>query len=308
MSKKRNLKIFKRSIIVSSIIGLLLIHFFIPRLITEIRNPIVGLIKRNKPVEVEFKEGTDTTSNRKEFVFKSFDDIKLSAYLIKSKTETPKGTIILLHGIRSNKNHFLGLSTFLAENGYNSVALDLRAHGDSEGQFCTFGVFEKKDVQKLVDYLIDKENLKNIGVWGQSLGGAVAIQSMGFDKRISFGVIESTFTDYQTIVNDYFNLHAGFSFLPFSNYLSSRAATIAEFDADDAKPIKYCKNINQPILIVHGNKDKRIDISYGRANFSTIKSSQKKFLEIDNANHLNVWKVGGNTYFNEVLDFLDNRQ
>ena len=55
--------------------------------------------------------------------------------------------------------NFIDLSTFLSENGFNSVALDLRAHGESEGQLCSFGVNEKKDIQKLIDYLPQHKGL-----------------------------------------------------------------------------------------------------------------------------------------------------
>ncbi len=130
---------------------------------------------------------------------------------------------------------------------------------------------------------------------------------MGFDKRIKFGIIESTFSNFKTIVNDYFQLHAGFSFYPFSNYLANRAGSIANFDANDAKPIKYCENITQPILMVHGNADERININYGRANFSKLKSTDKEFIEIDAASHSNVWKIGGEKYFEKVLLFLNNQ-
>lgn len=306
MKKKSKTLIIKRTFLISLVLVLLLTHFFIPRLITEIRNPIVGLIKRNKIVDYELALNDSSKIKRKNLSITSFDSINLSATLTYSALDSTKGTIILLHGIRSNKTHFLELSTFLSQNGYNSVALDLRAHGKSGGQFCTFGVNEKKDVAKLIDDLIEKKNLNNIGIWGQSLGGAVALQAMGFDDRIKFGIIESTFSDFKTIVNDYFNYHAGFNFTPFTNYLVNRSASIAKFKPEDAKPIEYCEKIIQPTLIVHGNKDKRINISYGKANFSSIKSTRKEFLEIESANHLNVWKVGGDKYFNRVLDFINN--
>ncbi|WP_296381388.1 alpha/beta fold hydrolase [Winogradskyella sp.] len=307
MTNKKRIKFLKCSFLTLIAIGLLLIHFFVPRLISEIRNPVVGLIKRNKNVKVELAENNSNSLKRKELSIKSFDGIRISARLTYSSLDSTKTTIILLHGIRSSKEHFIDLSSLLSKNGFNSVALDLRAHGKSEGQFCTFGVNEKKDIQYVIDYLSEKENINHIGIWGQSLGGAVALQAMGYDKRIEFGIIESTFTDFKIIVNDYFDLHAGFSFSPFSNYLANRAGSIAEFNANDAKPIKYCETINQPILIVHGNNDKRINIKYGKANFSKIKSSKKEFVEIKSANHLNVWQVGGEEYFNKVLKFINNQ-
>jgi len=151
------------------------------------------------------------------------------------------------------------------------------------------------------------ENINHFGVWGQSLGGAIGLQAMGYDQRIKFGIIESAFSDFRTIVNDYFDRYAGFSYTPFSNYLVNRAGQIAAFDSNDASPITYCETINQPILIVHGNIDKRINIKYARANFSKIPSAKKEFIEIDSANHSNVWKVGGDAYFNRVLAFMNNQ-
>lgn len=308
MEKKPRTKIIKRILLVLIILGLLLTHFFIPRLISEIRNPVVNLIKRSKNISYQVVTNDSSNFKSKKFSVKSFDDIKLSARLTYSSTQDSKGTIILLHGIRSNKNTFLGLSEFLAKNGFNSVALDSRAHGESQGQFCTFGVNEKKDIQKVIDYLSEHENINHIGIWGQSLGGAIGIQAMGFDKRIKFGIVESTFSDFKVIVNDYFDFHAGFSFAPFSNYLVNRVGSIAEFDADDAKPIKYCEYINQPIIMVHGNADERINIKYGRANFSKLKSVDKEFIEMDSANHSNVWKVGRESYFERILVFLNKQQ
>ncbi|WP_225035811.1 alpha/beta hydrolase [Winogradskyella sp. SM1960] len=299
------MKLLKRILLVVLILGLLVIHFFVPRLISEIRNPVVSLIKRNKNVNVDVASNSDSKLNQKEFLFSSFDGLKLSARLTYSSSNTTKGTVILLHGIRANKEQFKNVIDFLSENGFNSVALDSRAHGKSEGNFCSFGVNEKKDVKTLIDYLSQHENLNHFGVWGQSLGGAIGLQAMGYDQRIKFGIIESAFSDFRTIVNDYFDLHAGFSYTPFSNYLVNRAGTIAEFDSNDAKPIAYCEHINQPILIVHGNKDERINIKYARANFSKIPSAKKELIEIDNANHSNVWKVGGGAYFKRVLKFMN---
>jgi cephalosporin-C deacetylase-like acetyl esterase len=55
----------------------------------------------------------------------------------------------------------------------------------------------------------------HFGVWGQSLGGAIGLQAIGFDKRIKFGIIESAFSSFKITVDDYFKLYAGFSMKPF---------------------------------------------------------------------------------------------
>jgi len=110
MLNEKNIKTIKWSSIVLIILGFLIIHYFIPRLISEIRNPVVGLIKRNKNVSFDITSIKESKLNQKEFYFNSFDGLKLSARLNISSLDSTKGTIILLHGIRSNKDHFKELS------------------------------------------------------------------------------------------------------------------------------------------------------------------------------------------------------
>lgn len=282
----------------------LFVHFYLPRFITEIKNPFV--------VFFEEKKKRKSFNNVKEFQgkyikFRSFDKSVLTGYLTYSELETVKATIIFLHGIGSQKESFVDFSKEVAKRGYNAVALDLRAHGESDGDHCTFGVRERKDISKLLDFLRDEENITGaIGIWGQSLGGAIGLQTMGCDKRVKFGVIESTFTDFKTITNDYFKMHLKFNIPLFTNYLVDRVGKIVGFIPKDAAPKEYCKKITQPILLVHGNEDVRINIKYAHQNYKNLPlETQKYFLEIKGAHHLNVWEIGGDAYFKKVFKFIE---
>ena len=295
-------KRLKLALILFSLSAFFFVHFYAPRFLTEINNPLVQLV-RYKDSKPDSKESLNYV---KHFKFTSFDGTILSAYINSTEIDSSKGTIILLHGIRSNKHHFDQLSNTLAELGYNAVALDLRAHGKSSGTHCTFGVKERKDVSELITFLLQqKKPNSNIGIWGQSLGGAVALQALGTDKRIKFGIVESTFSDFKTTANDYFNYHLGFNNELLTNYLVYRAGKIADFKPDQAKPIFFCSKIDQPIVLVHGTEDRRIPIKYAKENFKELKSSRKKFLRIEGADHLTVWKTGGTKYFNEVFTFIE---
>lgn len=302
MNKKKK-RVFRKVFTLLLVLGGLFLHFYIPRFITEIRNPLLRIVKGNyfnsSPKFVNNK------SNGKFINFKSFDNVELSCYFTYSKLDTVKGTIILLHGIRSSKECFIGLSNKLSKLGFNTVALDSRAHGESGGVHCTFGVKEKKDISALINTLSKEGIIGNIGIWGRSLGGAIGLQALATEKRIKFGIIESTFSDFKTITNDYFTYHTGFNSKILTSYLVYRAGKIAKFNPKDARPIKYCEKIEQPILIVHGDKDKRINIRYAKNNFSKIPSSKKEFIEIKNANHLNVWDVGGDKYFERIVKFIE---
>lgn len=287
----------------------LLFHFYIPRFITEIRNPLVELIKYKHH---NFDGISYNPAKGKNIAFKTHDGLILKAFITYAETDKAKATIILLHGIRSRKEFFIEQSQQLAQAGYHAVALDLRAHGESEGKNCTYGVNEKLDVQALVKYLKTEEVIEMpvetpIGIWGISLGGAIGLQTMGLEKDIEFGIIESTFTDFKTITNDYVTRYlGGIEIKPLVHYAVNRAASMQNFKPEEVRPVDYCKMIEQPTLMVHGNKDIHIKPAYGKENFNQLKSEKKQFLEIESATHLNVWEAGGDAYFKQVLRFIES--
>jgi len=307
MLKNRITKILKRTFLILFVLGLLIFYFIFPRFIIERRNPILESFKSQNVYNNTINQEEASMFRRKKLTFLTFDNFEQSALLTYTSSTKPKGTIILLHGSSHTKAHFYDLSKFLATNGFNAVALDIRGFGESEGQFFTFGVKESKDVKRLVDVLIHKEGLNNIGIWGQSIGGALTLQSMGSDHRIAFGISESTYTDLKSNIQGFFKRHTGFNLALISDFLVDRAGSIGDFDPNDASPIKYSKQITQPTLIIHGSHDEAIDISNSKTIFSTIKSKDKEFIEVESAGHINLWEVGGKALFDKILHFLNNQ-
>ncbi len=278
------------------IIAGVLIYIIAPRFIIETSHPFLrdGI---NTAYDSADLKGEHLTIQTK-------DNYKLSAFLAYSKTEITFGTVILIHGITKSKELFIPLSKFLTAQGFNTVALDLRAHGKSEGQYTTFGFYEKYDISNLIDLLVSK-GLLNIGIWGHSLGGATSIQAMALDKRLKFGIIESTFSEMKNIVHVYFKHYLGFHYKVLSEYITHRAGEIGNFNPDLVVPFEDCKQIDQPVLMVHGNMDKKISIKSGLRNFKNLKSKVKEFITVENANHINLWETAGEKiYFSKVVQFI----
>jgi uncharacterized protein len=229
----------------------------------------------------------------------------LKGYLIKPDLKEPKAVIIMVHGISGCKERYLTTAKQMAAQSYASVIFDLRAHGESGGEFCTYGYFEKDDISKIINTIKPKYPFQPIGIWGNSLGGAIALQALARDKRLDFGIIESTFTDLDTIVYDYMKHRLHFQNRFLARRALHHAEEIAGFDATEVKPIECVKNIHQPILMAHGNQDDRIKVEYGKALFKNL-ASENKYLEIiEGAGHHNVGKIGGEAYSQKINDFLE---
>ena len=88
-----------------------------------------------------------------------------------------QNTVILCPGFGADKATQLFLVHDLVPNGFNVLALDLRAHGNSGGSFTSFGDLERRDVLGAVRWVKThhlEQSRKVLGL-GESLGAAALI-------------------------------------------------------------------------------------------------------------------------------------
>jgi len=233
------------------------------------------------------------------------DSILLKGWFIRSKIDSARGTVIVLHGIGSSKELMLGFANSLANLGYNSILFDSRAHGQSGGINCTFGYYEKYDVKHYIDEsLLRFSDVEPIGIYGTSLGGAIALQTMAIDNRIKCGIIASTFGTLREVVYDYFKLQSHLPLKFISDEALDRSQVITNFPVDSIRPEESAKHILQPVLIVHGAQDRNISINYGRRIFNNIASAEKQWYEIPTGDHNNLGSAGGQQYAVTIEEFL----
>jgi len=248
----------------------------------------------------------DHNLNADSITLQTKDSIDLKGYWVHSNQDSIRGVVILIHGIGGCKEAFIELSSNLADQGIESVYFDNRAHGQSGGQYSTYGFKEKKDISEIINHIKSKNPNVPIGIWGNSLGGAIAIQVMEYDKRIEFGIIESTFTDMGQIVYDYkkrFLKGIGLRFA--SDIALKKAGEIANFNPNEVKPIESVKNITQPIFIAHGDADKSIKFEYGKLLYENASSTQKEFYLVSNGGHYGLSRAGGEDYTTSIQKFID---
>jgi alpha-beta hydrolase superfamily lysophospholipase len=112
-----------------------------------------------------------------------------------------RGTIVYLHGIADNRTSAAGIAARYLARGFDVVAYDSRSHGESDGDFCTYGYFEKQDLHRVLD-VIEQREPRGIVLFGTSLGAAVALQEAAEDSRVAVVVAVETFSDLRTIARE----------------------------------------------------------------------------------------------------------
>jgi len=214
-------------------------------------------------------------------------------YLQTYRWENEGETVLLVHGWESNTNRWKELIKELHKIGYNIIAFDAPAHGNSTGKILNVPVYTES-LQKVIEYY--RPNY----LVGHSVGGMTALyhqymyQNQEMEKLVILappGELSRIMNDYQKILSlspkfmtrldQYFKDKHGFYFKEFS---------VAEF----AKKIK----ING--LLIH---DKYDDIApYQEAEAIAQHWSNATFITTENLGH--------SLFFKEVhamiIDFLKN--
>ncbi len=185
------------------------------------------------------------------------DSIRLKGWFIHADSSRPLGTVIVLHGIASCKEAMLPTGRMFARAGFNCILYDMRAHGESGGQYCTFGYYEKRDVSRYIDSAQMRfgSMVGPVAVMGGSLGAAVALQAMEADPRIRCGIVESPFTTLREVVFDYMKRLSGIPVRWISDRSLTRSGEIAHFPVDSIRPEVSAWHVTQPVMVVHGLKD-----------------------------------------------------
>lgn len=232
---------------------------------------------------------------REDVFFKSLDGIKLHGWLFPS--ESNKGTVIFLHGNAENIGTHVNSVLWFIDRGYNVFAFDYRGYGKSEGYPTVSGIHI--DAESAIKFVLERSELsKNIILFGQSLGGAVAITTLAnssFKSYVKCLIVESTFSSYRGVAKDkieknFFTKIFGYPLVYLIN--------------DDYSPEKFVKMVSPvPIIILHGKEDKIVESYHSKILYE--KALEPKMIIIkEDAKHINVSRYGD--VREKILIFLND--
>lgn len=170
-------------------------------------------------------------------------------------------SVLLLHGITSNRAAMLAPVRMFVEHGYRSLAVDARAHGESGGELGTFGVREADDLRRWIAWMRNGARDACVYEFGQSLGAALALQAADAPGLCAV-VAESGFASLREMAFDRIGqqLHtgswAGRTLLRPGVELGFLYARIRYgLDLTSAAPVKSVARPGVPILLIHGLED-----------------------------------------------------
>ncbi len=236
-------------------------------------------VEVNRPVEEKwFKEARKTWLD-----LRSYDGLKLHGVLIENNTTD--NYIIYSHG--NNAGLMFGLNAFMNFDklGYNILAFDHRACGESEGQYNTMGKYESLDLIAWINKLAELRPECNITLYGVSMGAASICLALGtkLPYNVKHAVSDCAFSSFKDMAKYQIELK-GMSFQPlfatFELFLKARLnISMKDLDCKEA-----LKENTVPIMFIHGTKDSMVDFECMKRLYNST-AGKKKYYPVEGADH-----------------------
>jgi uncharacterized protein len=226
--------------------------------------------------------------------------LKLQAWYIGA--DRSRGTVALFHGHGSSKSAVFDESAEFRKLGFNTLLLDFRAHGNSEGNTTTIGYYESEDVKLAYDF-IRKRGEKNIVLWGISMGAAAVAKSVNdYALEPSKVILEMPFGSILKAGEGRIRM-MGLPGEPLSALVTFWGGIEHGFWAFSMKPTEFVKKIECPVLLQWGAHDPRvsrgeIDEIYGNIH------TPKKLVVYDQCGHESLCNKENAKWVAEISSFL----
>ena len=163
---------------------------------------------------------------------------------------------VILHGYSDAKVGGIAWAPLLHDLGFAILAIDLRAHGESGGDYCTGGYWERRDVNQVLDQLkaARPSQTRQILLFGISLGAAAAAATAALRSDLAAVILECPYSSFHNAASRHADLIGTPG--PFFKEPAFRLAKwISKADFDAVNPTDTIPKISCPIMVIQSCDD-----------------------------------------------------
>lgn len=241
----------------------------------------------------------------KEVEITSYDGLKLKGKYFEYSKDAP--IEILVHGYRGTARRDLSAGvTRSFEVGHSALLVDQRGSGESEGKELTFGIKEKRDVIKWIDFVINEiDKDAKIILTGMSMGAATVLMCSGMElpKNVIGILADCGYSTNKKIIS---KVMKDLKISPKLIYpiVKLGARLYGGFDLDSDSPYEAVKRASVPIIFYHGSGDNFVPCSMSEENYNACASEKKRLVIIDGAVHGTSYPKDKERYIKELKEFF----
>ena len=249
------------------------IFLFIALLCYIFQRHIIYFPDRMKP-RLQDYDATDMS----DVLLHTKDNLVLTSWYKPALNNQP--TLLFLHGNAGHIGHRMPLIRQFIDAGFGVFLLEYRGYGGNEGSPTEQGLYE--DARTAMQYLYQNGIKSNqIALYGESLGTGVATK-IAVENPICAVILQSPYTSLVSVA------HYHYRWLILKPW-------------DRFNSLGRIKEINAPLLVLHGKHDEIVTYNEGVTLFNQA-NEPKKMLHYDHKNHNDLWNAPG--FSEEIIHFV----
>ncbi|MCX6024626.1 MAG: alpha/beta fold hydrolase [Chloroflexi bacterium] len=229
------------------------------------------------------------------------DGVTIAAWHVPGATGR---TLLVLHGMGGERSSMLDIAARLHHHGYGVCLPDMRGHGASGEAVCTFGLRESADMSALLDLLTARGDVdpEALGVYGVSMGGAVALLTAARDPRLKVVVADSAYARLTDILQR--RRHTGLYGLltPIRRRLIQRASGFRMGEVD--VPLAVTVMPVRPVLLIHGELDPIVPVGQIELLWEALSHPKDRWV-VEGVGHVEAFLPDPAEYERRVIGWLD---
>jgi alpha-beta hydrolase superfamily lysophospholipase len=214
------------------------------------------------------------------------------------------GVVVLLHGSGGHRESMLPRARFLHRAGFGIVAMDMRAHGLSDGTVTTFGGRESRDVRAVIAETRRRFPGQRLGAIGFSLGGAALLLG-DTPADVDALVIEAVYSTIEDTARRRVGTAMGpviADVLPWLLY--AQMPWRFGVSRSELRPVERIGAVRAPVLVIGGEKDPFSPPDQTRRLFVAAGEPKELWL-VPEAVHWDLHLSAPDAYRTRVLGFLE---
>jgi len=230
-------------------------------------------------------------------------NLKLHGYEIANNSDI---WTIVIHGYSGQGEDMVYYAKQYYDRGYNVLVVDLRGHGQSQGDYIGMGWHDRLDIIDWANYLINQNENCKIILHGVSMGAATVMMATGegLPENIKAAIEDCGYTSIWDEFEMQLKLLYNLPIFPVLNAASAVCKIRAGYVLEEGSCIEQVKKSKTPTLFVHGEQDtfvpfEMLDKIYEVAN------CEKEKLVIEGAAHAQSAGVNPNLYWKTIDEFIE---
>lgn len=169
--------------------------------------------------------------------------------------------VIGCHGYRSSKSELIGIATIFWRAGFNVMLFDFHGHGAAAGPHVTLGYREVQDLYAAIDYTTARIPTARIGIFGYSMGAAVAIMGSIQRKQVRCVLADSPFARHRDVVAHNVSRVTHLSGKTIALLADQFLPRLGGYRGSDVEPLRDVAQLApRPLFLIHGTADSTIPV------------------------------------------------